>query len=41
MLLHTVLHDVLDEQQRLLQASTEEIIRRYPELLDRQWSPKC
>ena len=32
--------DVLDEQRCLLQASTEEILRRYPEQLDRQWSQK-
>src|SRR2546423_400106 len=32
--------DVLNEQHCLLQASTEEILRRYPEQLDRQWSQK-
>jgi hypothetical protein len=30
----------LDEQHWLLQSSTEEVIRRYPEQLDRQLSPK-
>jgi hypothetical protein len=32
--------DVLDEQHCLLQASTEEILRCYPEQLGRQWSQK-
>jgi hypothetical protein len=34
------LRDALDEQHCLLQAPTEEILRRYLEELDRQWSQK-